>query len=124
MIFCPLTERDGKWYCPACKGLPLKGNYKRICPAGGSEAKPPSHGPGHHLSLLLSRLGFTKQSGCGCTSHAAEMDRRGPDWCVANLDTIVGWMRDEADKRGLLFSATAIQLMPAWKPSFADSSIR
>jgi hypothetical protein len=31
------------------------------------------------------------------------MDARGPDWCEANIDTIVGWLREEAGKRGLPF---------------------
>jgi hypothetical protein len=31
------------------------------------------------------------------------MDERGCDWCEANLDEIVGWLREEAAKRGLPF---------------------
>ncbi len=31
------------------------------------------------------------------------MDARGCEWCEANIDTIVGWLREEAEKRGLPF---------------------
>jgi hypothetical protein len=31
------------------------------------------------------------------------MDEQGCDWCEANLDEIVGWLREEATKRGLPF---------------------
>jgi hypothetical protein len=31
------------------------------------------------------------------------MDRNGCDWCEANIPTIVGWLREEATKRGLPF---------------------
>ena len=37
------------------------------------------------------------------------MDRRGPDWCEANADTIVGWLREEAAARGLPFVEIAAQ---------------
>jgi hypothetical protein len=28
------------------------------------------------------------------------MDRNGCDWCARNIDTIVGWLREEASRRG------------------------
>jgi hypothetical protein len=31
------------------------------------------------------------------------MDRRGCDWCAANIDSIVAWLREEATKRKLPF---------------------
>jgi hypothetical protein len=31
------------------------------------------------------------------------MDAKGCEWCEANIDTIVGWLREEAEKRGLPF---------------------
>lgn len=31
------------------------------------------------------------------------MDERGCDWAAANEDQIVGWLREEATKRGLPF---------------------
>lgn len=31
------------------------------------------------------------------------MNANGPDWCEANLETIVGWLRESAEKQGLPF---------------------
>lgn len=63
----------------------------------------PASGPGTELKNLLHRLGFRETPTCGCKSHAREMDHRGVDWCRANMETIVGWLRDEAGKQGLPF---------------------
>lgn len=69
--------------------------YPRRPPAGEK--------PGTELHRLLSRLWLNEAKGCGCRSHAAQMDRRGCRWCEANMDTIIGWMRKAAKKRGLPF---------------------
>jgi hypothetical protein len=39
------------------------------------------------------------------------MDRQGSEWCESNLDTIVGWLREEAEKRGLPFLDVAGRLL-------------
>jgi len=39
------------------------------------------------------------------------MDRNGPDWCEANIDTIVSWLREEAQARGLPFLDVAGRLL-------------
>lgn len=64
---------------------------------------PPSKGPGTELKKLLKKVGITATPNCSCNARAAEMDRQGCDWCEANLDEIVGWLREEATKRGLPF---------------------
>ena len=33
----------------------------------------------------------------------ALMDTRGPDWCEDNIDTIAGWLREEAKHRKMPF---------------------
>ena len=58
---------------------------------------------GTELKKLLGRFGIQAESGCPCESRANEMDRQGCDWCEANVPTIVGWLREEATKRGLPF---------------------
>ena len=59
---------------------------------------------GTALSTLLSRFGINaNEPGCKCRARAAQMNARGCDWCEANIDTIVGWLREEATKRGLPF---------------------
>lgn len=64
---------------------------------------PPSHGPGTELHALLGRFGLTASGDCKCNSRAALMDANGCDWCEANIDEIVGWLRESAAERGLPF---------------------
>jgi hypothetical protein len=67
--------------------------------------------PGTALKSLLAKIGITAAPNCSCQRHAAEMDARGCDWCEQNLDTIVGWLREEATKRGLPFLDAAGRLL-------------
>lgn len=63
-------------------------------------------GPGTELKALLSWLGFTSSPTCSCNARARTMDEnehREPGWCEANIDEIVGWLGEEAGKRGLPF---------------------
>jgi hypothetical protein len=39
------------------------------------------------------------------------MDARGVAWCERNIDTIVGWLREEATKRKLPFVDIAGRLL-------------
>jgi hypothetical protein len=64
---------------------------------------PPSHGPGTELHAILSRFGLTASGDCKCNSRAALMDANGCDWCEANINEIVGWLRESAAERGLPF---------------------
>ena len=67
--------------------------------------------PGTALKSLLAAIGFVTAPGCSCQRRANEMDTRGCDWCEANLDTIVVWLREEAEKRGLPFLDVAGRLL-------------
>lgn len=58
---------------------------------------------GTELKRLLGRFGLTATGKCHCSRHAAEMNSKGCQWCEDNLDEIVGWMREEAVRRGLPF---------------------
>jgi hypothetical protein len=76
------------------------------------EREIPTAGPGTELKKLLRRwLGIVATPDCPCNQHAEEMDRRGCDWCANNLDTIVGWLRDEAARRKLPFVDAAGRLV-------------
>jgi hypothetical protein len=71
-----------------------------------SQPPAPSHGPGTELKKLLKRIGITATPNCSCNARARKMDEeeaREPGWCEAHLDEIVGWLREEATKRGLPF---------------------
>jgi hypothetical protein len=73
--------------------------------------RPLGYGPGTELKRMLGRIGIKAEPGCKCTARAEEMDRRGCDWCEANVPTIVGWLREEAKKRGLPFLDAAAGLL-------------
>lgn len=62
-----------------------------------------THGPGTELKKLLAKIGITATPDCSCNARARLMDERGIEWCEQNLDEIVGWLREEAAKRGLPF---------------------
>jgi len=70
-------------------------------------------GPGTELKILLAGwpLYITSTPDCSCNARAAEMDRQGVDWCEANIDTIVGWLREQATGRGLPFLDLAGRLL-------------
>lgn len=58
-----------------------------------------SIGVGSFLSRMVKTLGFTPEEGCQCLEHAAEMNKRGRKWCEENVDTIAGWLEEEAERR-------------------------
>ena len=39
------------------------------------------------------------------------MDRQGCEWVAANVDTVVGWLREEAQRRGLPFIDAAGKML-------------
>lgn len=68
-------------------------------------------GPGTELKKILALVGITATPNCSCNARAAEMDRQGCSWCEEHIDTIVGWLREEAEKRGLPFLDAAGRLL-------------
>lgn len=60
-------------------------------------------GVGTELKKLLGRFGIRATSSCSCNTRARTMDKNGIEWCENNIDTIVGWLRQEANKRKLPF---------------------
>ena len=61
-------------------------------------------GPGTELKRMLRMVGITATPNCSCNARAEEMDTQGCLWCLKNTDKIVGWLKEEADKRQLPFS--------------------
>lgn len=75
-------------------------------PASGMASH--GHGPGTELKKLLAGwpLYIKSKTNCSCNARARKMDdeeAKEPGWCEAHLDQIVGWLREEATKRGLPF---------------------
>lgn len=68
-------------------------------------------GAGAELKKLLARVGIAASPDCSCNARAQAMDERGIDWCEANIDEIVGWLREEAEKRGLPFLDAAGRML-------------
>ena len=61
------------------------------------------NGPGTMFSKMIKSIGISMTDSCSCRRHAIEMNTKGNDWCENNIDTIVGWLREEAQKRKLPF---------------------
>ncbi len=66
---------------------------------------------GTALKALLATVGIRAAPTCSCNARAREMDARGCEWCEANINTIVGWLREESRKRGLPFVDAAGRLI-------------
>jgi hypothetical protein len=86
---------------------------RSIFDSRGKSQKAATSGPGTELKKNLAGWPFriTASAACSCNARAREMDARGIDWCEANIDTIVGWLREEATKRGLPFVDMAGRLL-------------
>jgi hypothetical protein len=69
------------------------------------------NGPGTLLSKMLSKIGINSTPNCSCRRRAMEMNTRGPDWCADNIDTVVGWLREESERRKLPFVDFAGKLL-------------
>ena len=108
-----LCDRDASGVCRHCGHKARRLPHYRDCTAfvqpgqpaqqDPSPARPASQGPGAELKSLLARVGIKAKANCSCNAKARLMDERGIDWCEANIEEIVGWLREEATKRGLPF---------------------
>jgi hypothetical protein len=100
--------------CSRCGRRLASADARRNC--GASDDFACKRGPGTELKKLLAGWPFyiTASPDCSCNDRAAEMDRREqetPGWCEANLDTIVGWLREQSEARGLPFLDLAGRLL-------------
>lgn len=60
-------------------------------------------GPGSILAGMFSGLGIKTSPTCSCKKHMKEMNLRGNKWCEENIDTILGWLKVESERRKLPF---------------------
>ena len=102
---------NGFWQCPDCYWVFKRKSDKpphRNCPKSKEKiARSKTSGPGTELKKLIKRTGIKVKVGCKCNKHAALMDQKGSDWCEKNLELIVDWLEEEAEKRGLPFLRVA-----------------
>lgn len=82
-----------------------------INPLDVPEPPPETKGPGTEMKKLLAKIGITSTPDCQCNARARYMDEQGPEWCEQNMDEIIGWLREEAEKRKLPFANFAGRLL-------------
>lgn len=66
------------------------------------------------MHAILKWFGIEYKAGCKCKDRVALMNAWGPDRCERRIATILGWMRKEARKRKLPFSALGAKLLVRW----------
>jgi hypothetical protein len=90
--------------------------YDRLLKRFSGKTRP--CGVGCQLKKALSSIGIEATEDCPCNARAAIADAWGPDICLQSVPTIVGWMREEAQIRGLLFNdfaAGQLVRMACWR---------
>jgi hypothetical protein len=60
-------------------------------------------GPGAALKDILKLGGIVASETCSCNARAAKMDEWGGGECIQRCAEIVGWLKEEAEKRGMWF---------------------
>jgi hypothetical protein len=58
--------------------------------------------------LLKTWLGIEAKPGCACNKRARLMDSHGCDWCLENVDRIVGWLREEHKRQKVMLPFSEI----------------
>lgn len=86
------------------------------CMSSGMSLLSAPQGPGTELKKLLAGfpLYIKTTPSCPCNKRAMLMDKnehKEPGWCEKNLDTIVGWLKEEHVRRKILipFSEIAVK---------------
>ena len=94
------SETYDESQCRLCWLATYDADYQRIWkipPAQKSYTiKKLSGGVGTELTRILAWLRIKKTDACQCAARAAEMDRRGIEWCVENIDVILNWLKQSA----------------------------
>lgn len=75
------------------------------------DVDPAVRGVGTELHKLLAKFGIHMQKGCGCRGRMVQMNKWGVEGCGENIETIVEWLREEAEKRRLPFLRPAGRLL-------------
>jgi hypothetical protein len=108
-VKCNFTSNsNGEYLCVACgEVVRYSGTMKlnKICRVRSTCFA------GTELEMLLGRFGINASGDCKCRSRSALMNSSGCDWCEANIQEIVGWLRESAGERGLPFLDAAGRLL-------------
>ena len=75
--------------------------------------------PGTVLVKALKNQGVVISDNCSCKKNILEMNEKGNDWCVENIEKIVAWLKVEANNTKILFidSVAKLLIMRAIKKS-------
>ena len=119
-VLCECAKDGEEYACVCACGARMRSRVKNVFHICNNQitalnakatAQPPTYGPGTELKKLLKKIGITATPNCSCNARARTMDANGCDWCEANIDTIVGWLKEEATKRKLPFIDLAGKLL-------------
>ncbi len=83
--------------------------------SGGTIARLPppcgNRGAGIELRKLLDKLGLKPAVNCKCAQHIREMNEKGTEWCEQNIELIIGWLKEEADRAKLPFTKLGARIL-------------
>jgi hypothetical protein len=79
-------------------------------------------GVGTQLKKILSTIGIKSTINCSCTTRAIKMNSLGQQWCKDNRDIIIGWLKEEANKRKLPFVKFAGYKLIDWAIKRAEKN--
>jgi hypothetical protein len=124
-IFCQWVDSGAEWTCSQCGATVPKSVVPNVpfaaCRVGAEKNDVPFRamamtpmvrpgiprrslsGPGTELKKMLAKFGLKATPGCQCNQRMMTMNHWGCDECERRLDEIVGWLREEAQNRGLPF---------------------
>src|SRR5690349_16560691 len=77
----------------------------------GNSVKAILEGPGTELKKLIAKLGLTAKPGCKCNQRRLIRNQWCPDKCLENIDTIVDWLSEEAERAKLPFTAIGARII-------------
>ena len=104
------TVQDMPWYDVGQMDFPI--TYEEPIRMAQTKTKNLKGGAGTELKKLLAWFGIeAKEQGCKCKSRAAKMDKNGIEWCANNVEKIVDWLKEEAQRRKLPFIRSAAKVI-------------
>lgn len=69
------------------------------------------NGPGTILASMIKKFGIHMTPNCNCMAHALSMNKEGPDWCEANIDKILFWLKEESKNRKIPFMEPIVKMI-------------
>lgn len=120
------------WHNHQQYGLTVLGRLPEDKPQEPIRPWPPMDGEGklcgcgQSLKASLKLIGIEASENCSCNARAAQMDVWGPDLCRENIETILDWLKEQAEGRqmGHLFVRPVVKLMVLRAIKSAEKQIK